>query len=33
MCDINLRLNIRDSYENVDFVDRFVVILNHERIV
>ncbi len=33
MCDTSFRLNVRDSHESVDFVNRFVVILNYERVV
>jgi len=33
MCDINLKLNARDSRESVDFASRLVVILNHERVI
>lgn len=33
MCDISLRLNAHDSCKSVDFADRFVVIVNHERVI
>ena len=33
MYDISLRLNAHDSRESVDFADRFVVIVNHERVI